>query len=440
MRRKLQAQALAGLAVLLGLCATAAHASASCNPASPAQDPGAALIALQAIELECQKDAPFLYTLGRLFNQQGRYDDAIDRLEGALLYRPNHWPTQLEYAIALEGVGDHTSALELLKGLLQNPAVDPDTRQQISTLAGQPGPASQTKGFGTYGLAAGFDDNLLGSTFHTELSLTTPGGLLPVQLSSDQRPQPGSFVRADLAYDGLLATANGAQWRYSLAGSYRNSPGHPQANIGQLNAALEYSTPGEPGPYLIAQHQTLQRGGNTAVRQNQLGVGYDFATQTKTHTPALCYQRLGAELHHLAYPANTAFNGRYTGLMAQTHCPGWGLHVQLRAGQDHPDQATRPGGTQQQYSLKVSQRSAIRAGQLALEWEAARQQDQTGYSPLLANNAPRTINRFAYRAEYRFMAGAFSPYIGVEWLDQRANLPLFELKNGVLTVGVRSNW
>lgn len=436
MQRKPRALALACLVFVLGYGALAVHAAPSCSVIGLPSDPVAALKALQALELDCQKDAPFLYTLGRLLNQQGRYSDAIDRLEGALLYRPDHWPTQLEYAIALEGVGDHSSAMALLKSLQQNPALDADTQQQLALLAGQTTPKNASKGYGTYNLSAGYDDNLMGSTFHTEFSLTTPSGLLPVQLTADQQPQPGSFVRADLSYDGLLGAPNGAQWRYSLAGSYRNNPGAAQANIGQLNAALEYTTPGQSGPYLLGQHQTLQRGGNTALRQNQLGLGYDLAAST----PAQCHQRLGIDLQLLDYPANTPFNGRYAGLISQTNCPAWGLQLQLRAGQDKPDQDNRPGGTQHQTSLKVSKRSPLNAGYLALEWEAARQQDQNGYSPLLDNNAPRVISRFAYRAEYRFMAGAISPYIGFEWLDQRANMPLFELTNGVLTVGMRSNW
>lgn len=436
MLSELKACALACMVFMWGYGATTAYAVTACSVVKLAPEPGAALAALQAVESQCQKDAPFLHALGRLFNQQGRYDEALDRLEGSLLYRPNHWPTQLEYAIALEGVGDHPSAIELLISLLQNPAVDPNTRQQISALVRQPGPTRLAKSYGTYSLAAGYDDNLLGSTYHTELSLTTPSGLLPVQFTPDQRPQPGSFTRADLAYDGLLATTNRAQWRYSLAGSYRNSPGYPEANIGQINAVLAYSTPGDLGPYLLAQHQTLQRGGNTTVQQNQLGMGYDFAIKT----PALCYQRMGLDLQRLTYPASNTFNGRYTGLLAQAHCPAWGLHLQLRVGQDRPDQASRPGGVQHQYSLKVSTRSALNSGHLALEVEATRQHDQNGYSMLLENNTPRVLKRFAYRAEYRYMAGAFSPYIGFEWLDQRANLQLFELKNGVVTVGVRSNW
>jgi hypothetical protein len=45
------------------------------------------------------------------------------------MYRPDHWPSQLEYAIALEGIGDHESALGLLKNLMRHPEVDPDAQE-----------------------------------------------------------------------------------------------------------------------------------------------------------------------------------------------------------------------------------------------------------------------------------------------------------------------
>ena len=67
----------------------------------PDTPPAAALATLRSLHDQCHKQASYLYALGQLLNQAGRYDEAIDPLEGALLYQPDHWPSQLEYAIAL---------------------------------------------------------------------------------------------------------------------------------------------------------------------------------------------------------------------------------------------------------------------------------------------------------------------------------------------------
>jgi len=377
--------------------------------------------------------------LGRLLNQLGRYDEAIDPLEGALLYRPEHWPSQLEYAIALEGAGDHSSALALLQSLLLDPAVDRVAQQQIARLLQRQAPQQPTRALASYSLATGFDDNLLGSTYHTQLELTTPVGLLPVELGPEQEPRPGAFVRAEVHYDGLLpvgASNAGTQWRYSLDASYRASPNYSLANQSQLGALLERSNPDQLGSYIVLQHQAWQRASATTLQQTQVSLGYDFGGGFATS----CQQRLGLELLRLVYPTSPVLNGVYSGFLGQVHCPNWGLQLQLRAGQDQPADDGRPGGVQQLVSLRLSKLVQLNAAALALEWHATHQLDQSGYSLLLDNNAPRDITRMAYRLEYRWKAANLRPFLGFEWLDQHANLALFETKNRVLTLGFRSNW
>lgn len=414
--------------------ALAGQGAAPCAlpPNLPATD--ASLVTLRQLAPTCQKDASFLYTLGSLLNHLGRYDQAIDPLEAALLHRPSHLPTEFEYAIALEGAGDHASATGLLHNLLQNPATDPATKKQIATFINRQPAAPRLPAQATLSLATGYDDNLLGSTFHTQMSLTTPSGPLPVTLDASQHPQPGSFVRADLSYFGQLgASAPGqAIWQYGLDANHRASPGHAPAELSQASVMLERSTPGNSAPYALAQYQTLLRAGSTTVKQTLLGLGYDFA--------ASCHQRLGLDLQHLRYPDSPLLNSRYTGLIGQTRCPAWGLQVQWRAGHDQPAQPGRPGGSQSQQSLQITKHVPLKNANLMLQWQATRQQDHSGYSPLLGHNAPRHISRNAYRLEYRWLAGGVSPYVNLEWLDQRANLPLFDLNNRILTVGFRTNW
>ena len=416
--------------------AFSAQAQNVCDALPSGQTIEAALATLRSLAPQCHKQAHFLYTLGRLLNQAGRYDEAIDSLEAALLYRPAHWPSQLEYAIALEGMGDRASVLGLLQALLQNPDVDPAARQQIAALASRPVPAPAKNHHGSFSLSTGFDNNLLGNTYHTEFTLTAPTGLLPVQIDDDQRPVAGSFVRADVGYTGLLASSASAQWRYSLAASFRTSPALADANVGQFSALVERNPMGAHGWYLMGQHQTLFRNQSVALRQTQLGLGYDFFAGPHNQ----CKQRLGLDFQHLVYPISHALDGRYSGVTSITNCPEWGLQIVGRTGADQAAGVSRPGGAQRQYSLRVSKRSQLPVGSLLLEVEGTQQHDQSGYSPLLENNAQRRVSRTAYRMEYRLQTGAVGPYLGVEWQDQRSNLTLFELKNWVLSVGFRFGW
>jgi hypothetical protein len=84
--------------------------------------------------------------------------------------------------------------------------------------------------------------------------------------------------------------------------------------------------------------------------------------------------------------------------------------------------------------------TSVGIGKLSLEIEYTRQNDQSGYSPLLENNTVRQVQRVAYRAEYGWTAGRLRPYLSFESLRQQANLPLFDSQNQVLTLGLRSTW
>ena len=424
------------LALLLSSHAQAAAAPALCDQLPIGQPLDSALAILHQLEPHCSKHPPYLYALGQLLNQAGKYDEAIDPLESALMYRPDHWPSQLEYAIALEGVGDRASALGLLSALAQNPAVDAATQAQLAALQRRQPPAVASERRGRINIATGHDNNLLSNTYHTQFTITTPNGDLPVQLADNLRPRAGSFVRAEVSYDGLLASTASAQWSYGLTGSFRTTPNFSAADVAQLVAQVQRTAAGEQGVYVLGQHQTLQRASTTSVRQTQLGLGYDFSAGPAGN----CSHRLGLDLQHLSYPGNPSLNGHYTGLAGATTCNALGILVQVRAGTDRPLDSTRAGGAQRQTSLRIGKRTPIGANRLALEWETSRQQDEAGYSLLLGNNARRSIHREIYRLEYLWQLGGWSPYAGVEWVNQRSTLNLFEFRNAVATLGVRARW
>ena len=413
-----------------------AHAATLCEPDLQGQTLAISVNQLRKLEPQCHKNAAFLYNFGQILNQAGLYDQAVDQLEGALMYRPGHWPTQLEYAIALEGVGDKLSALGLIRDLTENTEVDSSIRQQLQALQNRPTSASLAERRGRFGIMAGYDNNLLSSTYNSQFALTTPDGLLQVELDQDQRPRAGLFVRSDVAYDGVFASSEAATWRYSLLAAYRNNSGAKLANYGQLGALVERSANNQPGPYMLGQHQVLMRGGSTVLQQTQLGTGYDFPLRFTSD----CQQRLGVDLQRIRYPTSTVLDGRYIGLSSSTNCPTSGLQAQLRVGQDHPLDPAKPGGSQQQISLRLSKRTQLFDASLTLGAEATHQQDQSGYSALLSSNAKRQISRIILKAEYRWSVGSISPYVALEATEQRSNLSLFEFRNQSVMVGFSSRW
>jgi hypothetical protein len=70
---------------------------------------------------------------------QGRYTDALDHLERALMLNPGLKGAQIDYAVALAGIGDYASALTLVQDLLADPALPsglvPVLQRQIENLS-----------------------------------------------------------------------------------------------------------------------------------------------------------------------------------------------------------------------------------------------------------------------------------------------------------------
>jgi len=55
------------------------------------------------------------------------------------------------------------------------------------------------------------------------------------------------------------------------------------------------------------------------------------------------------------------------------------------------------------------------------------------------------LQRGNYRVEYLWGGGGngldgWQPFASIEWLHQQANLPLFSLRNRVISVGVSRAW
>ena len=129
----------------------------------------------------------------------------------------------------------------------------------------------------------------------------------------------------------------------------------------------------------------------------------------------------------------------------------------LRSGQDHAQNPERPGGNQQQSSLRLAGYlplagwvptgaepaawAALRRGNLLLDLEVSHYRDATGYSPLLQNGAPRIQRRNTARLEYQFsVAKTLQWTIGAEWVQQRSSLDLFRLQSYGPYTALRVSW
>lgn len=429
--------------LLLCLLSLAARAD-DCRPAGADFSPAAALDNHQRREAACHRDADFLRRLGTLLNLAGRYAEAADRLEAALLRAPDDPRIQLEYAIALAGSGDETAAASLLAQLRRDPALGGDTLRQLDQLLDTARWRARLPG-GSLALVVGHDDNLLGAARQGPFDLTLPYGNLTVEPAADQQPRPGHFIRADLRLDGIVPLAAPVAAdppRWGLFASQRKTPGQPADRL-HWGFMLEKNNTWIPGDYLQLTGQQLSLESVALYRQIHAGVGLSAPLSIPFAAGLACRRRIGLEGQRRDYPQAAALAGDYAGLQLQALCPESGLQLALRLGSDRPRRDGRPGGAQDQAALRAGYRSPIGRGILNLEAEWSWQRDAAGYSPLLENNRARQLRRGIYRLEYRWAAPVFAPlhpFVSLEWLDQRANLPLFSLQNGVAAFGLSLAW
>lgn len=426
-------------AILLALASLSAHAgepSACPTQAQPGETPAALLARLQPHALNCKRDITYLFTLGQLLNTLQHYDQAIDPLESVLMQQPDHWPAQLEYAIALDGSGDRISADALLAQLEQEPRLPPELqpiiaqRRQQWQQASTPPILTQNR----LALIAGYDDNLLGSTRTTQLDLTLPNGTLPVLLDPSGQPKAGNFQRLDWQYDIRRPASDGSYWNLQLAASARHAPSHQDTNFNILGLSLEHISPNQQGPYLQLAAQNLHTQGGNIYRLAGLGSGLDLAAGRH------CVSRLGAELQHRQFPQAAIYNGIYSGLLLDTHCPQSGWHGWLRYGRDFAEYDNRPGDDQNRAAIHVGKYTTFGPHRLRLEVDLEHLADDNGFSPLLENNLRRKINKTIYRLEYKTTLAGIEPAIGIEWLAQKSNLPLYDVRTRMAYLGLNFRW
>lgn len=426
--------------------------------------------------ITCQRVPEWLAQLGALLNKEGRYDEAAEHLERSLMLEPDQIQAGLDYAVALAGVGDLLSATQLLGQWLARPDL-PDTlraslaqAQQRYAAAGRASTGWQWRRHA--GLRLGRDSNLAGAPGITSLTLTLPTGNITLPVEESSLPRPGTYTRADVRMDLARQWADGQRVEVAAAVLSRSSPRAPQTETTQAELAGEYSRVageiGSAGNTTLLQHYTsaalasLHTRGGTRYTSLHLGTGLQLQDKYmpangagllgKSEMSSICNTRVGAEAQVRNLYSNPVLSGRYAGLAWLWSCnappqqvlaDSSGLafsqwQIGLRAGVDMPTDATRPGGRQQQYSLRV-------AAHLGPRWyvdaELGHNRDTTSYSAILDNGRVRNTTRLSMRAEYqRQLAPGAVAVFGFEGFRQTANLPLFAIRSSGPYIAIRGQW
>lgn len=429
----------------------------------------------QAAILECQHQPQWLARLGNYLNQRGQYREAAEHLERALMLDPLQIDAQIDYAIAMAGLGDKISAVALIQDLLQNPQLPPAlqpvlTQQQAQLSKERRAPSTRTPWQTQIQLSAvlGRDSNLLGAPNIDSLALTLGGITQTLPLEASYLAQAGNYHRTEAVFHARRQENHGPQWDLLASTRQRDSHTLAQVESNQYELIAERSTthqvPGQkmlPGNYLrlsMAELKTRQSG---RYQVQGLAFGWGQALQADSNLNR-CVWRAGIEVQSREYASNSSLSGQYRGLSLLGSCQRplsttgpqqstqW--HLSIRSGKDHPRDAARAGGAQTQTAIQMhlqvpAQRLWQSAqGQWGLSGEWAKSQDTQTYSPLLNSGEVRKINKYSAKLEYlrnlseTTQSARWQAHAGLEWTVHKSNIRLFGLRSWGPYAGLRFVW
>lgn len=422
------------------------------HPQYALSDPVAHLANLTAIEPWCLRNVAFYRLRAQLRQATGQYILALEDTERALLLDPEHPGTQLDHAQMLLAVGDTISAIDLLAHISMRTDVPehlaaPLLALQQRLVAWQQSAASAEPGENGWVNASvpvasrsrwqfvhslGRDSNINRASGGSELTLTLPSGDARFALGEESLPQHSSLIQTQLQWQGMHSQDR-ALWMAQAELRHRHTPNainrFTQADLGLTwlqnpQAARQWVWSTAASGSLSAQQAAY-----AAVRT---GLQHQWALP-------VCSPSVGLEAERRQYPSAALQNGRYLGAVFGLACGAW--QWQWRQGIDSPAHAARPGGQHSQQEARLVWRGQSGNHGWVFEHRWQWQTDGSGYSPLLANNAHRKINRQALQVEWfvpaPFVPGAAQAFVQLEWGRQSSNLVLFSFDQHRVQAGLR---
>jgi len=425
----------------------------------------------QAHQTSCAHEAPYWWALGRIAMRLGRFDDASNALERAILIRPELAAARLDYALTLHALGDVASATELYQDLLDNadpPQVAAELiRSRLADLQGERDhvrgpaqravsaahlPASQLFWRTAMSLFRVYESNPNNAPSLSEVRFTTIDGPIVLPLDPKDQPRPTGSWHYDLRVGADWLDASSQKFGFSLRTFGRAADDAPQSTRG-YDASVEWVAPLPPlfdavGIQLIglAGWQSIDYGGIRLVETRKLGVGLDLALNGShfrytVFNDGACRVQSSLERDTPHYPLRQVLSGSatYIGLRMLCERNGWRWELAGRGGEDVAANERRPGGDQYKGDLAGSVMYKNHLGSKRLQLYANAQHDANGYNPLIENNKIRNIKRYGFLLEWTrpLKSTGWEWVISADRFRQLSSLSLFASQGYALRTGFR---
>lgn len=412
-----------------------------CPATFPAQPPEGAQAGRQELKrLEdyseaCSARADYFAWQGALLLTEKKPQQAAIALEKALLLNPDLPGAELDYAQALAELGEQASARQLVQSVLGRSDIPAALHDWLTSLEGDwIEPLWQWRWLVQSLLGA--ESNLNSAPSSSSLTLTLPGGAVPVILAQSERPHAGM---ASLNTAALEATRPLGQGRitFSGEGTVRVTPGDTSNGLQWIDAAVTGTQP--LWGFDVGTRLGLMRlwlGGVELYDENAIKL---FAERPLPWGGGACRYGVGMDYSARGYPASPTLDGHYVGGQLGLGCQQGNATLSAvgQWGNDRAQDSLRLGGTQHRDDFFLTAGKTLGPGMATFSAQWSRLQDADIYSPLLGG-IPREILRQAARAQYEYFVNNQLSVIGyLGRTSQNSNIGLFALNNQAIYLGLR---
>jgi tetratricopeptide (TPR) repeat protein len=355
---------------------------------------------LAQLKLQCLESSEFFALHGAAQLNSGQVADSVESLERALLLDPNNGAAQIDYGQALFQQGRLFMALEINQGLLERQDLPENLATSLIDRQKQWKALTRQKSFQLDTLA-GYDNNLNGAPDPDQVNLTLSGENIPLTLNSDFSPESGAYL--NLRLGGRYRTLAPYHQQNWAAEVWAPTSEDADSNLIQLTSRYSFVKPSDSHSWQVSGGASHLNFGGKALFS-----GFESNARYAMNSSNVCKPFYDLAIQYQFYHEQDFLNGLESRASVGLNCPlgerfigNQRFSTELSLLNNQALRAARLGGNRAGWQFRADWQIEAAGGVIRALVNHTQLNDSEGYSPLLASNAERELDRSYVLIQYR---------------------------------------